>query len=335
MAKTAQNTTICAIRFHQKRHFCRFLLFPLVCARIFCYNEKAELQILFGEYVRMSITPDSYATYLFHEGTNYQAQKMFSPAPAAEGGEQGWKFAVWAPNAAAVSVVGDFNGWDASANPMEMSDGIWSAFIPGLKQYDTYKYAVTDKKGRTVFKCDPYGLHFETAPANASKLYDISGYRWKDRKWMTERKDYNPYGSPMNIYEVHAGSWRRYPDGNCLKLYRACGSAHPLSQKDGIHARGAHARDGISLRRQLGLSGDGHVRAHLALRHAARFHGIRGPLPSLRDRRHSGLGACALPPRRARSGDVRRHSALRVRRPEERGAQGVGHQRSTTSARTR
>ena len=181
----------------------------------------------------MSITPDSYATYLFHEGTNYQAQKMFSPAPAAEGGEQGWKFAVWAPNAAAVSVVGDFNGWDAAANPMEMSDGIWSAFIPGLKQYDTYKYAVTDKTGRTVFKCDPYGLHFETAPANASKLYDISGYHWKDRKWMTERKDYNPYGSPMNIYEIHAGSWRRYPDGNCLSYTALADQLIPYLKKMG------------------------------------------------------------------------------------------------------
>ena len=156
----------------------------------------------------MSSTPDSYATYLFHEGTNYQAHKMFSPVPAVENGAEGWNFAVWAPNAAAVSVVGEFNGWDKTAHPMKEESGIWSLFIPGLRQYDTYKYAVTDKKGRTVFKCDPYGLHFETAPANASKLYDISGYRWKDRKWMKERQDYNPYGSPMNIYEVHAGSKR-------------------------------------------------------------------------------------------------------------------------------
>ena len=114
--------------------------------------------------------PDSYSTYLFHEGTNFQAQKMFSPVPATVDGEEGWRFAVWAPNAEVVSVVGEFNGWDKNASPMRNFDGIWSVFLPGLKQYDTYKYAVTDKSGRTVFKCDPYGLHFETAPANASAL---------------------------------------------------------------------------------------------------------------------------------------------------------------------
>ena len=181
----------------------------------------------------MSSTPDSYATYLFHEGTNYQAHKMFSPAPAVENGVEGWNFAVWAPAAASVSVVGEFNGWNVQANPMKNEGGIWSLFIPGLKQYDTYKYAVTDKKGKTVLKCDPYGLHFETAPANASKLYDITGYRWKDRKWMTERKDYNPYGSPMNIYEVHAGSWRRYADGNCLNYTALAEQLIPYPKKTG------------------------------------------------------------------------------------------------------
>ncbi len=163
----------------------------------------------------MAISKDSYATYLFHEGTNYEAQEMFSPSSSVVDGIDGWKFLLWAPAAENVSVVGDFNGWQENANPMERDiDGVWSTFIPGLKQYDNYKYAVKQKGGRTIFKCDPYGLHFETAPANAGKLYDIKGYRWKDGKWMKERVDYNPYGSPMNVYEVHMGSWRRYPDGN-------------------------------------------------------------------------------------------------------------------------
>ena len=177
--------------------------------------------------------PDSYSTYLFHEGTNFQAQKMFSPVPATVDGEEGWRFAVWAPNAEVVSVVGEFNGWDKNASPMRNFDGIWSVFLPGLKQYDTYKYAVTDKSGRTVFKCDPYGLHFETAPANASKLYDISGYRWKDRKWMNDRRNYNPYGSPMNIYEVHLGSWRKYADGNCLSYTAIADQLIPYVKKMG------------------------------------------------------------------------------------------------------
>ena len=102
--------------------------------------------------------------------------------------------------------------------------------------------------------------------------------------------------------------------------------AHPLCQADGLHAHRAHARDGISLRGQLGLPGDGDVRPHIALRHAQGFHGIRRPLPPCGHRRDTRLGARALPPRRTRPRHVRRHAALRVRRPQERGAQGVGHQ---------
>ena len=154
----------------------------------------------------MTRLKDSYASYLFHEGTNYQAYKLLSPAPGTENGVEGWYFSVWAPNARAVSVVGDFNGWQQGVHNMASSDdGIWTIFIPHVKQYDAYKYAVTGPDGNTILKCDPYGLHFETAPANASKLYDISGYRWKDKKWMSERENFNPYGSPINIYEMQIG----------------------------------------------------------------------------------------------------------------------------------
>lgn len=165
----------------------------------------------------MAKQKDSYASYLFHEGTNYQAHKMFSPAPSAEDGVDGWDFAVWAPSASSVSVVGDFNDWDVNANRMQrQDDGVWTTFIAGATQFQAYKYAITFESGETVFKCDPYGLHFETAPANASKLYDISGYRWKDKKWMRERENFNPYGSPINIYEIHFGSWKKYADGNYI-----------------------------------------------------------------------------------------------------------------------
>ena len=181
----------------------------------------------------MAEKPDSYAAYLFHEGTNYKAQQLFSPAPVTENGVDGWRFSVWAPNAVKVSVVGDFNNWDENAHIMENNDGIWTLFIAGLKQFDAYKYAVTARGGKTTLKCDPYGLHFETAPANASKLYDVSGYRWKDRKWMTDRKNYNPYGSPMNIYEVHAGSWRRYADGNFLSYSALADQLIPYVKKMG------------------------------------------------------------------------------------------------------
>ena len=123
-------------------------------------------------------------------------------------------FRVWAPNAASVSVVGDFNNWDKNANPMKRTDGgIWETEIKGLKRYDAYKYAVTGGDGMTVLKSDPYARHYETAPANASKIYE-SEYVWQDAEWQAESKRKNIYESPVNIYEVHAGSWRRFEDGS-------------------------------------------------------------------------------------------------------------------------
>ena len=118
-------------------------------------------------------------------------------------------FRVWAPNAKQVSVVGDFNGWDSSTNPMvSISGGVWEAKIKNLNNFDTYKYAVTSADGRTVFKSDPYARHFETPPANGSKLYIDDGYAWHDEKWLEEQAKKDLYSSPVNIYEVHAGSWR-------------------------------------------------------------------------------------------------------------------------------
>lgn len=182
----------------------------------------------------MAKQKDSYASYLFHEGTNYQAHKMFSPAPSVEDGVDGWDFAVWAPNASSVSVVGDFNDWDVNANRMQrQDDGVWTTFIAGATQFQAYKYAITSEKGETCFKCDPYGLHFETAPANASKLYDISGYRWKDKKWMRERENFNPYGSPINIYEIHFGSWKKYADGNYINYSAMADELIPYVKKMG------------------------------------------------------------------------------------------------------
>ena len=100
-------------------------------------SDKYSFLLLYGEF--MAKIKDSYASYLFHEGTNYQAHKMFSPTPGVENGVDGWDFAVWAPNAKRVSVVGDFNGWDANANPMQMQDdGIWTTFIAGAEQYQAY-----------------------------------------------------------------------------------------------------------------------------------------------------------------------------------------------------
>ena len=123
-------------------------------------------------------------------------------------------FRVWAPGASAVSVAGDFNGWNNEANPMKQcGNGIWEAKIKGAKKFDSYKYAITGPDGMTVLKSDPYARHFETAPANASKIYG-SEYVWNDGEWLEAQKSKNIYESPVNIYEVHAGSWKRFSDGN-------------------------------------------------------------------------------------------------------------------------
>ena len=123
-------------------------------------------------------------------------------------------FRVWAPGASEVSVAGDFNGWNNEANPMKQcGNGIWEAKIKGAKKFDSYKYAITGPDGMTVLKSDPYARHFETAPANASKIYG-SEYVWNDGEWLEAQKSKNIYESPVNIYEVHAGSWKRFSDGN-------------------------------------------------------------------------------------------------------------------------
>lgn len=135
--------------------------------------------------------------------------ERYGAHPEERDGRAGWRFRVWAPQARSVSVVGEFNGWDPSATPMERKDQDWEAFVPGLAQYDTYKYAIVGQGGQEVWKSDPYAFHAETRPGTASKLYDLSGYQWRDGRW----KPRELYDRPLNIYEVHLGSWRRREDG--------------------------------------------------------------------------------------------------------------------------
>ena len=132
-------------------------------------------------------------------------------------GKQGYVFRVWAPHAEEVSVVGDFNHWEEGAHPLSpLGGGIWEGFIPGLERYDVYKYAVRARDGRTLMKADPYAFHAETRPGNASKLYELGGYQWNDQSWMDYRKKNPVYHRPLNIYEVHLGSWRRTGEGEFL-----------------------------------------------------------------------------------------------------------------------
>lgn len=125
-------------------------------------------------------------------------------------------FRVWAPNAQDVSVVGDFNGWDHNAHHMVRisNDGIFEGVISGLKCFDNYKYSIVSADGQRFLRADPYAFHSETRPGTCSKIYDIDGYEWNDKKWCDERQKKNIYDSPVNIYEVHAASWRRFEDNN-------------------------------------------------------------------------------------------------------------------------
>lgn len=151
-------------------------------------------------------------TYLFHEGTNAKSYEFLGAHPASDGSVC---FRVWAPNAACVSVVGDFNSWDLNASVMhKITDGIWECTATGVSKYDTYKYHVTAADGRTFFKADPYAFHSETRPETGSKYYPGLRFEWTDAYWMRKRKKQNIYSMPVNIYEVHAGSWKVHDDGN-------------------------------------------------------------------------------------------------------------------------
>ena len=151
----------------------------------------------------------------FYGGTNSEAYRYLGAHRTRRSGKDGYVFRTWAPNAAHVSVVGDFCGWNGYAHPMEKNaDGFWECFVPSLKRYDTYKFAVTAQSGETVLKADPYAFHAETRPGTASKLYDLGGYRWRDEEWRASRAKAPLDRSPLNIYEVHLGSWRRHENGD-------------------------------------------------------------------------------------------------------------------------
>ncbi len=152
--------------------------------------------------------------YLFHNGTNYKAYKFFGNHKI---NKDKFAFRVWAPNATAVSVVGDFNSWDNNANKCKLvAPGIWEATVKGVNIYDCYKYAVTSPTGVVHLKADPYAVHQETRPGTGSKVYELHNYSWGDEAWQEKKENQNILAQPINIYEVHFGSWKRHDDGNFL-----------------------------------------------------------------------------------------------------------------------
>ena len=160
--------------------------------------------------------------YLFKEGTHYRLyEKLGSHIMEAEG-RKGTLFALWAPNAASVSVVGDFNGWNENAHPLAVrwdGSGIWEGFIPDLGAGTLYKYRIKPAgRADTLEKSDPFAFHWETSPKTASVVWDLE-YDWHDEGWMADREEKNALDAPCSVYEVHLGSWMR-GENNTFLTYR-------------------------------------------------------------------------------------------------------------------
>mgnify|MGYP000206454428 FL=1 len=155
------------------------------------------------------------ALEVFHTGDSVRAYDFLGAHLVNRNNKNGVMFRVWAPTARSVSVAGDFNNWNNEANYMyNIGYGVWEVFVEGVKEFCTYKYCIESEYGDRLMKADPYAFHAQTRPGQASVVYDIESYSWNDSEWFNKRKENNISSSPMNIYEIHAGSWRKYPDGN-------------------------------------------------------------------------------------------------------------------------
>ncbi len=181
------------------------------------------------EHGRNHTFADPYATtfsilgdqdcFLFAEGNHYQIYQKLGAHRCNVTGQDGINFAVWAPNAQRVSVVGGFNHWDGRRHPMRLrpGSGIWELFVPGLDEGDLYKFEILARNGNLFLKTDPFAFYTEVPPGTASVVYDRAGkHVWRDEEWMRQRSRGNTWERPVAIYEVHAGSWRRKPDGEFL-----------------------------------------------------------------------------------------------------------------------
>ena len=166
----------------------------------------------------MSVFQTDVPLHLFHHGENFKSYDFLGAHPATKKGKKGFVFRVWAPRAESVSVIGEFNGWNPDTHVMQrMIDGeTFELFVAGLESYTAYKFCIKTKDGRTLNKADPYAFHAETPDSrvsNASKLYDLSGYKWKDKAYWDKQKHSNIYAAPVNVYEVNLLSWRLHADG--------------------------------------------------------------------------------------------------------------------------
>ena len=182
-------------------------------------TERGQTRIFEDPYAfNFSILGDQ-DSYLFAEGNHYRIYEKLGAHTQTVNGVAGVNFAVWAPNAQRVSLVGPFNHWDGRRHPMRLrpGTGIWELFVPDMREGDLYKFEILPREGTPFLKTDPYAFHTETPPGTASVVYDpIGKHRWRDGPWMQRRASVNIWERPVAIYEVHAGSWRRHSDGSFL-----------------------------------------------------------------------------------------------------------------------
>lgn len=181
--------------------------------------------------------------YLFGQGKDYRVYEKMGAHPRMVNGVEGVNFAVWAPNARAVSVIGDFNGWNRAANPLYLRHhdlGVWEGFVPGISVGERYKYAIYSRYNNyTVDKTDPHGFATELRPSNASLVADISKYQWHDQEWMGQRPKRQQLSSPISIYEVHLGSWRLVPERH---VEGAVEQDRFMTYRELAHALGAYVK---------------------------------------------------------------------------------------------
>ncbi len=174
--------------------------------------------------------------YLFNEGRLLQAYNMLGAHPARVNGVDGVRFATWAPNAERVSVVGDFNQWDGRVYPMRSrgGSGVWELFLPGIQPGSHYKFEIRNRaSGQVLVKADPYARWFERRPGTAPRICAPAGHAWQDAGWLEQRKHWDWLHAPINIYEVHAGSWKRHPDGRFYSYRELADSLIPYLQDMG------------------------------------------------------------------------------------------------------
>lgn len=177
-----------------------------------------------------------YDLYLFNQGNHYQIYEKLGAHPWHHQGVPGVLFAVWAPSAARVSLIGDFNQWDGRRHPMRErgNSGVWEIFVPHLGHGLIYKFEIRSGDGTLLLKADPYAFQMEKRPKTASVVCDLSGFTWTDQEWMAARSRAEVMRQPMAVYEVHLGSWRRHEDGSWLSYREAADALIPYVKEMGF-----------------------------------------------------------------------------------------------------